>query len=82
MGNLYTHLLPHHDTRIEIKTKLKYLWHQLHSETSPKNKRKYRKDIRTLQRALALFEPPMKPIPLEQKYGGSFAWKARELGLQ
>lgn len=83
MGNLYTHIERKENKFINRLVKLKQLWEVVRSPVDYKQKKQALKDIKTLQLEINKEKRSRnQPRSIEQKYGGSFAWKAKELGLK
>jgi len=69
------------DHHIALRSKLKYLWNRYHSETLPSLKYALLRDIHFCRHKLSSLSSSPRNQTLSQKYGGSFAWKAKELGV-
>lgn len=83
MGNLYTHLETRSDKNIERLVKLKQLWEVVRRPVNRKQKDEALEEIQLLQKEIDQEKMERtKPKSLDEKYGGSFAWKAREMGLK
>ena len=71
MGNLYTHLVSHHNSRLTVLQQLKFQY---------RNKPRDYRVINELQEKLRIIEgvtKPQKQVSLSKKYG-MFAWKVKE----